>query len=252
MEPYVHASRRLFGPDAGEEIEVPRLLESMPGAINQRRVEDCFRRTRLRASEMVQAFFAALEAELDGVPDGLAAGAALAVADMGAACGIIDRDRALIRAEERVPGDPMIGRALLLEDDDPERSARRWMEEGNAAPAARSAFAFTMAARLARPGSAEAKTACEAALAEKVDYPPALWELEDRLGGDEARATSAARQAALGSTGQARELAACVDVGFVPRRPPGIRGSGLEPGRARSTPRRAPHRNGWTGYGDRR
>ncbi len=151
----------------------------------------------------MQAFFAALEAELDGVPDGLAAGAALAVADMGAACGIIGRDRALLRAEERVPGDSMIGRALLLEDEDPERSARRWMEEGNAASAARSAFAFTMAARLARPGSPEAMSACEAALAEKGDYPPALWELEDRLGDDEARATSAARQSALSSTGQA-------------------------------------------------
>jgi len=202
LDPYVHASRRLLGPDAGEEIEVPRFIESMPA--DQTSV----------ASRMLQAdeaarirngagFFAALEAELDGVPDGLAAGAALAVADMGAACGIIGRDRALLRAEERVPGDSMIGRALLLEDEDPERSARRWMEEGNAASAARSAFAFTMAARLARPGSPEAMSACEAALAEKGDYPPALWELEDRLGDDEARATSAARQSALSSTGQA-------------------------------------------------
>ncbi|MGB3051505.1 MAG: hypothetical protein WBB42_10940 [Polyangiales bacterium] len=199
FEPYLQAWKRLIEVDSGGETELPRLLESMPG-------ED----TSV-ASRMVQAdeaarirdgarFVAALEAELDGVPEQLAAGATLAVAEMGAACGMIDRGRALLRAEERVPGDPMIGRALVLEDNDPERSARRWIDEGNAASGARAAFAFTMAARLAQPGSEEAKTGCEMALAQAVDYLPALWELEDRLSADEARASSASRQAALCST----------------------------------------------------
>ena len=202
LEAYLQAWKRLVEADSGEETGVRRWLESMPGT------ETSVASSLLQADEAAhirngEAFFEALEAELDGAPEELAAGAALAVAEMAAACGGIDRGRALLRAEERVPGDPMIVRALLLEDDDPARSSRRWMDEGHAASGARSAFALTMAARLAEPGSEEAKTACEAALAEEVDYLPALWELEDRLGAHEARATSAARQAALGSTDQA-------------------------------------------------
>ncbi|MBT8480764.1 MAG: hypothetical protein HKP36_04195 [Myxococcales bacterium] len=202
LHAYAQASRRLLGPEAGEEVQVSRLLEPIP------RGEASVAANMLGADEAARvrdgaAFLAALEAELDHAPDGLAAGAALAVADMGAVCGILDREPALLRAEERVPGDAMIGRALLLEDEDPERSARRWLEEGSAASDARSAFAFTMAARLAEPGSPEARSACEAALAQVADYPPALWELEDRLGDDEARATSAARQSAIGTTGHA-------------------------------------------------
>ncbi len=202
LKPYLGAWKRLVAADSGEEAEVLQWQQSMPGA------QTSVASRLLQADEAAhihdgEAFFAALEAELDGAPEELAAGAALAVAEMGATCGLVDRGRALIRAEERVPGDPMIGRVLLLEDDDHGRSSRRWIDEGNAASGTRSAFAFTMAARLAEPGSEEAKTACEAALAEEVDYLPALWELEDRLGGDEARASSAARQAALGSRDQA-------------------------------------------------
>jgi tetratricopeptide (TPR) repeat protein len=202
LQPYLHASKRLLKADGGEGTEVPGLLESIPSE------QTSVASRMLQADEAARvqdgpAFVAALQAELDDAPEGLAAGAALAVAEMGAACGLIDRGPALLGAEERVPSDPMIGRVLLLEDDDPEQSARRWMNEGNAATGARSAFAFTMAARLAQPGSEEAKTACESALAEEADYLPALWELEDRLGEDEARAISASRQAALGSTDQA-------------------------------------------------
>jgi hypothetical protein len=202
LEPYLQAWKRLVEADSGEETEVPRMLESMRGA------ETSVASRLLQADEAAhtrdgETFVAALEAELDGAPNELAAGAALAVAEMGATCGVIDRGRALIRTEERVPGDPTIRRALLLEDDDPERSGRRWKDEANATSGARSAFAATMAARLAQPGSKEAEHACEAALAAEVDYLPALWELEDRLGGDAARASSASRQAALGSTDQA-------------------------------------------------
>jgi len=202
LESYVQSSERLVQEDSGKETEAPPWLESLPGA------KTSVASRLLQADEAAQirdeaAFLAALEEELDGSPEELAAGAALAVAHAGSACGVIDRGRALIRAEERVPGHPMIGRAFLLEDDSPERSTRRWIDEGNTTGGARSAFAFTMAARIAEPGSEEAESACEAALAEEVDYLPALWELEDRLGGDQARAASAARQAALPSTDQA-------------------------------------------------
>ncbi len=201
LETYLRSSKLLVEADCGKQSEVLRWLESMPGA------KTSVASKLLQADEAAQvrdgeAFFAALEAELDDSPEELAAGAALAVAEVGAACGAIDRGGALTRAWERVPGDPMIGRAFLWGDDDTARSIRRWMDEGNTTRGARSAFAFTMAARLAQPGSEEAESACEAALAEEVDYPPALWELEDRLGGDAARAASAARQAALGSADQ--------------------------------------------------
>jgi len=53
----------------------------------------------------------------------------------------------------------MIGRALLLENDDLERAARRWTDEGRATTGSRSAFAFTMAARLAPPGTEAAMSA---------------------------------------------------------------------------------------------
>ncbi len=165
----------------------------------------------LRADEAARkrdgaAFVAALEAELEDAPEQLSPGGTLAVAELAGACGVLERNAALHRAEERVPGDALIGRALLRVDDDPERSALRWTVEGKTSSGARSAFAFTMAARLAQPGSEQADGACEAALAREDDYLPTLWELEDRLGSNAARATSASRQAALNAADRASSL----------------------------------------------
>ena len=143
------------------------------------------------------AFVAALQREANESPDDLAAAAALAIAEVADATGATNRRTALLRAEERAPANPWIGRALLLDDEDLARRAQRWTREGRAATGARSAFAFTMAARLATAGSEAAISACEDALKEQADYWPALWELEDNLGSPEARATSAATQARL-------------------------------------------------------
>jgi tetratricopeptide (TPR) repeat protein len=193
---YVRAWRRLVAADAEDGSEVRRLLETMTDEAAS------VSSSVIRADDAARAgdgasFVASLEREIGEAPYELAAGAALAIAEVTEATGVTDRRAALLRAEERIPGNQMIGRALLLDDDDPERRARRWADEGRSTTGARSAFAFTMAARLAPPGTEAAMNACEDALTQQADYWPALWELEDNLGSPEARAASAATQAAL-------------------------------------------------------
>ena len=193
---YLEAWRRLVAAEADDGTELERLLETLSheaaSASSSKVRTDEAARARDGAS-----FVTSLERELEQAPYELAAGAALAIAEIADDAGVIDRRTALVRAEERVAGDSTIGRALLLDDDDPERSAKRWTSEGDATSGTRSAFAFTMAARIAPPGSEKAIGACEAALAQEASYWPALWELEDNLGSPEARAASAAAQAAL-------------------------------------------------------
>jgi tetratricopeptide (TPR) repeat protein len=193
---YLRAWGRLVTADAEDGSEVRRLLETMSdeaaGASSRMVRADDAARGGDGAS-----FVASLERELEEAPYELAAGAALTIAELASATGVTDRRTALLHAEARVPGDALIGRALLLDDDDLERVARRWTDEGSATTGSRSAFAFTMAARLAPPGTEAAMSACEDALAQEADYWPALWELEGNLGSREARAQSAATQAEL-------------------------------------------------------
>jgi len=193
---YLRAWGRLVTADAEDGSEVRRLLETMSDEAAG------VSSSMVRADDAARggdgaSFVASLERELEEAPYELAAGAALAIAELASATGVTDRRTALLRAEARVPGDALIGRALLLDDDDLERVARRWTDEGSATTGSRSAFAFTMAARLAPPGTEAAMSACEDALAQEADYWPALWELEDNLGSREARAQSAATQAEL-------------------------------------------------------
>jgi len=196
LQPYLEASKQLMETNAECEDELPHLLETMPG-------KQTSAASRILSTDDAAhrgdgpRFLAALEAEIEEAPDRLAPGASLAVAELAEACGDRERLPALLVAEERIQGDPIIGRALLLADADPLGNARRWTTEGHATRGTRSAFAFTMAARLAEPGSREAVGACEAAIAREADYLPALWELEDRLGSDGERASSALRQAEL-------------------------------------------------------
>jgi len=197
---YLRAWGRLVAADTEEGSEVRQLLETMSdeaasASSNMVHADDAARRGD------GAAFVAALERELEEAPYELAAGAALAVAAIAGDAGVTDRPAALLRADERVPGNPMIGRALLFADDDIGRCARRWAEEGRATTGARSAFAFTMAARLAPPGTEAAMSACEDALAQEAGYWPALWALEDSPGSPEARAASAATQATLDPAG---------------------------------------------------
>ena len=197
---YLRAWGRLVAADTEDGSEVRQLLETMSdeaasASSNMVRADDAARHRD------GAAFVAALERELEEAPYELAAGAALAVAAIAGDAGVIDRPTALLRADERVPGNPTIGRALLFADDDIGRRARRWAEEGRTTTGARSAFAFTMAARLAPPGTEAAMSACEDALAQQAGYWPALWALEDSLGSPEARAASAATQATLDPAG---------------------------------------------------
>jgi tetratricopeptide (TPR) repeat protein len=196
LEGYLRAWKRLLATDAENGSDLPQFLETLSSGASGASSK------MVRADEAARnqdgaTFLAALEQEREEAPPELAAGAALAVAEIAHASGLFDRRSSLLRAEDRVPGNITIGRALLLEDDDRERSARRWKDEGEATSGLRSAFAFTMAARLAIPGTEEASSECEAALAQADGYWPALWELEDRLGSEDARAASASKQAAL-------------------------------------------------------
>jgi len=196
LEGYLRASKRLVATDAENGSALPQFLETLSGEAGS------VSSKMARADEAARnqdgpTFLAALEQELEQAPPERAAGAALAVAEIAHAFGLFDRRSSLLSVEDRVPGNPMIGRALLLEDDDPERGARRWTDEGEATSGQRSAFAFTMAARLAIPGTEEATRACEAVLAHADVYWPALWELEDSLGSEDVRAASASKQAAL-------------------------------------------------------
>ncbi len=193
---YVQAWRLLMTADTEDGATVPGLLETMSDEAASASSSVA------RADEAARngdgaAFVAALQREADESPDDLAAAAALAIAEVADATGVTNRRTALLRAEERAPANPWIGRALLLDDEELARRAQRWTGEGRATTGARSAFAFTMAARLATPGTEAAISACEDALKEQADYWPALWELEDNLGSLDARAASAATQARL-------------------------------------------------------
>lgn len=192
---YVRASGRLLEQRTATE-DLPSLLEATPGRGRSASAE------MARTDESAQLggpaeYLAALDAETGRAPESLAAGAALAAAEIARATGLLDVREALLRAEMQAPGDLVIGRALTLLDDDPKLNALRWANEGRATDGRQSAFAFTMAARLAPPGSDDAIGNCDAALAAEPNYRPALWELEDRLGSDDARARSAVAQAKL-------------------------------------------------------
>jgi len=193
---YLDASRCVVTTDAKNRSEAEGWLERQSaeavGASSSMVQTDDAARRGDRSS-----FMTSLERELDESPEHLAAGAALAIAELADVTGVTDRQSVLLRAEERAPGDSTIRGALLAVDDDLERCARRWIEEGEATRGARSAFAFTMGARFSPPGTESAIGACEAALSAEADYWPALWELEDRLGSPEAQAASSALQAAL-------------------------------------------------------
>jgi hypothetical protein len=196
LDVYLDASKRLVTSDAENGNEIQELLEALSAEVvgassSMVRADDSARRGDGRS------FMASLQRELEDAQEQLAVGAALAIAEIADATGVTDRKSVLLRSEQRAPGDSMIRAALLVEDDDLESSARRWMEEGKRTTGARSAFAFTMGARLSPPGTEAAIGACEAALAEEAGYWPALWELEDRLGSQPERAASAAMQAAL-------------------------------------------------------
>ena len=193
---YLQAWRRLVAKHEEEGSALLRLLETMSDEAASPSSRMIHADDAARGGNGA-SFVASLERELDEAPDELALGAALAIAEVADVTGVTDRRTALLRAKERVRGEPTIGRALLLDDGDPERSARRWWDEGEATAGARSAFAFTMAARLAQPRAEAAIGACEAALDRLAEYWPALWELEDRLGSHESRAASATTQATL-------------------------------------------------------
>ena len=193
LKPYLQACERMLDAGPDDDFSAPRLLETMPSA-DTSTSSKAIRTDEAAQSRDAGAFVLALEAELEDAAEPLAGGAALAIAEISVACGLLDRRQALLRAEELVPDSPSIRRALLLDDDNAERGALRWADEGKATSGARSAFSFTMAARLAKPASESAIGACEAALSRRDGYLPALWELEDRLGSAEARASSAWRQ----------------------------------------------------------
>ena len=225
LDTYLRAWGRLLTAESDEGSESRRLLETMSDqaasvSSQMARADDAAR------GGDGASFLAALERELEEAPLELTAGAALAIAEVADAAGVNDRRTALLRANEQVPGDPLIGRALLLQDDDSETRARLWNDEGSATTGARSAFAFTMAARLAPPHTEAATGACEDALAAQADYWQALWELEDNLGSPEARAKSAAIQATLDqAAAAAHRLRASIWTPSV--RDGGVRGGGF-------------------------
>ncbi|MGB8328998.1 MAG: hypothetical protein WCE62_02650, partial [Polyangiales bacterium] len=198
LNAYLQAWKRFVAGESKSESEIRELLDAVSAEATTPSSMMVHSDDAARRGDS-SSFMTALERELDGNPEQVAGGGALAVAEIADATGIADRRSVLLRAEERDRAESMIRRALLVEDDDSERCARRWVNEGEATGGARSAFAFTMGARLARPGSTAAIGACEAALTAKSDYWPALWELEDTLGSPEARAASATAQSMLDS-----------------------------------------------------
>ncbi|MFW2388030.1 MAG: hypothetical protein ACN4G0_06825 [Polyangiales bacterium] len=192
---YVQASGRLLERDSTHE-DLPLVLEAVTpqdesSSTRMARSDDIARRAD--AAELLAAF----DRETEAAPESLVAGAALAAAEIATRSGSLDRRAALLRAEEQAPGSLLIGRALLLHDDDATLNAVRWENEAKSTEGYRRSFAYTMAARHAEPSSESATANIDAALAATPSYRPALWELEDRLGPDEARARSAAAQAKL-------------------------------------------------------
>ncbi|HET6417249.1 MAG TPA: hypothetical protein VFG22_13215 [Polyangiales bacterium] len=205
LTPYLRACHRLLSSNEEDEGRLRRMLETVSDEASS------------PSSRMVRAddaardgngarFFQALEHELDEAPDHLAAGAALAWVEMAEHSARIDHRSALLRAEERMPQNPLIAQALLLDDDDVSANARRWSNAGRATEGDRRAFAFTMAARLASPETEAAMGASDEALAASTDYWPTLWELEDQIGTPDARAASAVRQAELDAANEIPDM----------------------------------------------
>ncbi len=196
LTPYLRACQRLLSANEGDETRLQRMLETVSDEASSPLA------SMVRADDAARhkngaAFVEALEHELDRAPDQLATGAALALAEMADHSTRLDRLSALLRAEKRAPQNPLIARALLLDDVDVSASARRWSDEGCMTDGDRKAFAFTMAARLASATTETAIAACEEALTASTDYWPALWVLEDEIDSPDLRAASAARQAEL-------------------------------------------------------
>ena len=203
LDAYLQAATRVGFEDVEEGSDVRRLLQTISNEASGA-ASDMVRADDAAREADGSAFLESLKRELDRAPIELQAGAALATAEIGALAGLVDRQAAHLEIEERLAQDLLVARASLFEDADRERNAQRWIREGESTNGDRSAFAFTMAARLASSDESAAN-ACNAALERAADYWPALWILEDQSGSPDARAASAAAQANLAP----REAASC-------------------------------------------
>ena len=112
---YLQAWRRLVTEHEEEGSALLRLLETMSDEAASPSSRMIHADDAARGGDGA-LFVASLERELDETPDELALGAALAIAEVADVTGLTDRRTALLRAEERLRGEPTIGRALLLDD----------------------------------------------------------------------------------------------------------------------------------------
>ncbi len=195
LDGYLQAAARFGFEEVEEGSDVRRLLQAMSNQASGS-ASDMVRADEAAREGDGATFASALKRELDRAPAELAAGAGLALAEIDALAAITERREAFFEIEQRMPQDLFVSRVVVLEDDDPERNSQRWIREGEATSGDRSAFAFTMGARLAR-ATETAADACAAALDRVPDYWPALWALEDDFGSADARANSAAAQGRL-------------------------------------------------------
>ncbi len=195
LEGYLQAAARFGFEDVEEGSDVRRLIQAMSRQASGATSRMAHADESARDADST-AFVDSLSHDVEDAPDGRRAAAALAYAEICALSGLTERAAAHLDAEERVPQDLLVARAVVFEDDDQSRNAQRWVREGEALEGDASAFAFTMAARCSA-SEAAARDACEAALERVTDYWPALWALEDDFGSPEARAKSANEQAEL-------------------------------------------------------
>jgi tetratricopeptide (TPR) repeat protein len=186
LDAYVRASLRLC---AGED-EPEQSFETVSDADASTAASMASADEAARSGDRPR-FVGMLDRELGQAPERLKTAMALAIAEASE----VDRLTVLLQGEERTSGGPILTRALALVDDDPDRMAKRWIEEGDSVDGERGAFAFVMAARL-RSGT-QVTDALESALRRQPDYWPALWELEEGVDSAETRAKAALAQASL-------------------------------------------------------
>jgi hypothetical protein len=194
LGPYLQSLDRLC-PDPEEQRGRPRWRETVPrdhtgAAARMARADEAARTGDLNT------FLGSLRQEHDGLPEPHRPGAFLGMAEAASGSAATERLAALLEAEEAIPANPLLHRALWLIDRDAERNASRWMAEAERAGGKRAAFAYLMASRTTTLQQTRDR-ACELALERDPETWPALWALEEASLSAEVRARAAREQARL-------------------------------------------------------
>ncbi|MEM8609516.1 MAG: hypothetical protein AAGF92_20610 [Myxococcota bacterium] len=196
LSSYRRLVRRLRGEDDGSELRL--VLDAMHVAPDGAPA-DIVGADKAALLGDGAAMVASLERAVGRASDSL--GSVLALAEVAGDVSVGGRRHALERGKEHGGRDPILCRAMAMESHQgDDEVAAQWREEAVSSTGSPAAFALMMAARhhLRAGADADAHHALQRALEERLDYPPAMWALEDGPFAPETRREAAAAQASLG------------------------------------------------------